>query len=133
LLAINVDTNSPAYSSIGGTLLNQDATALLQYPGGVGGNYTVPLSVNRIAADAFYGCIRMAAVTIGVNVTNIGPRAFCGCTNLSAVYFQGNAPRARLTVFSGDPKATVYYPPDTKGWGSMFGGLPTAMYHMGGK
>jgi PKD repeat protein len=39
-----------------------------------------------------------------------------------SVYFQGNAPSADSTVFSGDT-GTVYYLPGTTGWYSPFGGL----------
>ena len=44
------------------------------------------------------------------------------------VYFQGNAPAAGSDVFDGDNEATVYYLPGTTGWGTTFGGLPTALW-----
>jgi hypothetical protein len=33
-------------------------------------------------------------------------------------------------VFAGDDHATVYYLPDTTGWGTTYGGLPTAVWHL---
>jgi hypothetical protein len=48
---------------------------------------------------------------------------------LKAVYFQGNAPSADSSVFSGD-SATVYYLAWTTGWGSTFGGLPTMVWRL---
>jgi hypothetical protein len=53
-------------------------------------------------------------------------RAFVGCSNLTGAYFKGNAPSVDSTAFSGDNNATVYYMPGARGWGSTFGGRPTA-------
>src|SRR5262249_40996230 len=41
-------------------------------------------------------------------------------------YFEGNAPVAGNDVFKSDNSPTVYYLPGTTGWGSTFGGIPTA-------
>jgi hypothetical protein len=66
------------------------------------------------------------------SITNIGTQAFSQCTSLHQAYFQGNAPSvnggsgsADNTVFSGE-SGTVYYLPGTTGWGTTFGGWPTA-------
>ena len=51
------------------------------------------------------------------------------CTSLTGVYFQGNAPSLGGSyVFYGDNNATVYYLPGTTGWGTTFGGRPTALW-----
>ena len=70
---------------------------------------------------------------IGSGVTNIGNYAFEFCFNLHQAYFLGNAPRvnggagsADTTVFQYDTSGTVYYQPNTTGWGATFGGWPTA-------
>jgi uncharacterized repeat protein (TIGR03803 family) len=47
---------------------------------------------------------------------------------LVGVYFKGNAPSLGSDVFYLDGSATVYYLPGTTGWGSTFGGLPTALW-----
>jgi len=44
------------------------------------------------------------------------------------VYFLGNAPIGGSAVFSGANNATVYYLAWTTGWGSTFGGCPTALW-----
>jgi len=48
---------------------------------------------------------------------------------LTAIYFQGNAPSDASSVFwfSGEP--TVYYLPETTGWGSTFDGVPTILWN----
>jgi hypothetical protein len=104
LAAITVDAASSFYSSVDGILFNKSQTALIQYP--------------EDKADGI--CV------IPASVTNIGAYAFAACTNLTALYFQGNAPVLGTSVFAGDTGAMVSYVQGTTGWGSTFGGLPTA-------
>ncbi len=95
-------------------------------------NLTIPYRVTSIGDDAFDYCISLTSVTIGSGVTSIGDWAFMDCTSLTGVYFAGNAPSlGGSSVFSGDTKATVYYLPGTTGWGTTFGGLPTALWQPG--
>ena len=92
-------------------------------------NVTIPDSVTDIGAYAFSGCTNLTSVTIPNSVTNIGDGAFSACLSLEAVRFLGNAPLLGGSgVFYGDNDATVYYLPGTTGWGSTFGGLPTALW-----
>jgi hypothetical protein len=91
-------------------------------------NVTIASGVTSIRTYAFYGCTSLTSVTIPGSVTNIGANAFYDCTGLKWVYFQGNAPAADATVFSGDSTATVYYLPGTTGWGLTLGGRPTAFW-----
>jgi hypothetical protein len=55
-------------------------------------------------------------------------------TRLDPDVREGNAPDAAWiipgqdTMFSGDNDVTVYYLPGTTGWGSTFGGAPTALW-----
>ena len=70
----------------------------------------------------------MEYVAIGNSVTSIGDHAFYECTGLVGVYFDGNAPSADSTVFSGDSRLTVYYVPWTTSWGPTFGGCTTALW-----
>jgi len=148
LTAITVDTNNPAYSSVGGVLLDKSQNTLIQCPAGKAGTFTIPDSVNSIGENGFNGCRILTSVTIGTHVASLGNEAFdgCfslttatipasvasmgdyafgGCTNLTSVYFQGNAPTLGWYPFEGDAKATVYYFPSTTGWGATFGGRPT--------
>jgi hypothetical protein len=90
---------------------------------------TIPNSVTSVGDCTFFGCESLTNLTIGDNVTNIGEATFAFCSTLTAVYFQGNAPSVvGLYVFLSDNNATVYYLPGTTGWGSTFGGCPTALW-----
>ena len=91
---------------------------------------TIRYGVTSIADYAFSGCTRLASVTIPASVSSIGNSAFYGCTSLTGVYFLGNAPSLGSSVFYGDNNATVYYLPGTTGWGSMYGGRPTALWDL---
>jgi hypothetical protein len=90
--------------------------------------YGVP--VIDIESFAFWGCTNLTSITIPAGITNIDDHAFYYCTNLIAAYFQGNAPSLGDSyVFGGDNKSTVYYLPGTTGWGTTFGGRPTALWN----
>ncbi|MCX6879917.1 MAG: leucine-rich repeat protein [Verrucomicrobia bacterium] len=90
---------------------------------------TIPNSVPSIGESAFFGCSSLTNITIGNSVTSIGDWAFSDCNSLTAVYFKGNAPiLGDPYVFYGDDNVTVYYLPGTTGWGTTFGGRPTAMW-----
>jgi hypothetical protein len=148
LTSIRVDAGNPDYSSVNRVLFDKSQSALIEYPGGLDGDYTIPASVTTIGDDAFEDCSRLASVTIPALVTNIGQYAFDGCTSLASVtipngvtnigsdafagclmlaevYFEGNAPSADCSVFQGD-HIVVYYLPGATGWGSTFACSPAA-------
>jgi hypothetical protein len=85
LTAIPVDPNNSAYSSLSGVLFNFNQTTLLQYPGGIGGSYTIPSNVTNIEAYAFYACNNLTDVALGSGVTSIGTNAFNNCKSLTSV------------------------------------------------
>jgi hypothetical protein len=135
LTAITVDAQNPVYSSVNGVLFDKSQATLLQFPGGLGGDYTIPSSVTNIGALAFDYCPSLFSVTIPGSVTSIGGGAFFQCISLTSVHFTGNAPSPTndSTVFSGNPNgdpATVYYLPGTTGWGAMFDGRPTVPWFL---
>ena len=92
------------------------------------GDVTLPDTLAVIESNAFASCTNLTSIAIGNYVTNIGSAAFSNCTSLAQIYFSGNAPSLGTNVFSGDNQATVYYLPGTTGWGSTFGGRPTALW-----
>jgi hypothetical protein len=95
-------------------------------------NVTMPNSITHIGTYAFSDCFSLTSVTIPNSVISIGDLAFYDCWALKGVYFQGTAPSLGSDVFnnSGPVKsaATIYYLPGARGWGTTFGGLPTALW-----
>ena len=90
-------------------------------------NVTIPNSVANIESATFENCASLTRVIIGKSVTNIEDSAFSSCPKLSSVYFLGDAPLLYdPSAFAGDTNATLYYLPGTTGWGTTYGGRPTA-------
>jgi BspA type Leucine rich repeat region (6 copies) len=78
LTSITVDASNSAYSSMNGVLFDKAQATLLQFPGGLGGSYTITNSVTSIGDEAFAYC-PLTSVTIPNSVTSIGSYAFGGC------------------------------------------------------
>jgi hypothetical protein len=86
LTAITVDPQNSFYSSINGALCDISQTTLLQCPGGLAGNYTVPVGVTTLGDMAFQGCFSLTNVTLSSTVTNIEDGAFgYDSPNLTAI------------------------------------------------
>ena len=100
LTGIAVDTNNQSYSSVDGVLFNKSQTALLQYPGGRKGSYTVSESVTSVGYSAFSDCSSLTAVTLGTGVTNIGWYAFSGCSGLTSATISNGVTELRGYAFS---------------------------------
>jgi BspA type Leucine rich repeat region (6 copies) len=102
LTAITVAANNPAYRSVNGVLLNKDLTTLVTFPGGLGGNYTIPDGVTDIGRLAFFNCINLQNVTMPDSVTNIGDYAFDTCINLTSVIIPNGIIRIGDYAFAND-------------------------------
>ncbi len=75
-------------------------------------------NVASIGASAFSRC-SLSSLSLSATVTSIGAEAFSFCANLTNVYFAGNAPAIGYGTFDHDQAVTVYYSPDTAGWGDF--------------
>jgi hypothetical protein len=89
LTAITVSTTNEFYSSVNGVLFNKSQSTLVEYPGGLGGSYSIPGTVTSIGVDAFCQCLGLTEVTIPSSVTNIGYDAFNG-SGLTSVTVPGS-------------------------------------------
>ena len=85
LTSISVAAANPYFSSSNGVLFTKNQSALIEYPGGAGGNYTVPHSVTFIESGAFEFSTNLNAVVVGAEITNIGEFAFYDSAMLTAI------------------------------------------------
>jgi hypothetical protein len=90
LTAITVDAQNSWFSSVDGVLFDKSQSTIIQYPGGVGGSYTIPESVTSFGVDAFGGCTKLTSVAISDSVTSIGNQAFEGCAGLTNIVIGTN-------------------------------------------
>jgi len=158
LKAITVDVGNPAYCRVEGVLFDKKRARLLQFPGGKAGDdiipngvtniahlalwncphltsITLPEGVTSIGDEEFAACGRLVAVTVPASVTSIGQNAFNSCVSMEGIYFLGNAPDygelwrgGRARGLGGLDSGTVYYRQGKTGWGTNFGGRPTALW-----
>jgi len=110
---------------------NGNGTCTITSYTGSGGSVIIPTNINSLTVTSIgqqaFAYSGLTSVTIPSSVTSIGDYAFFYCTYLSAAFFHGNAPPDDGTIFNYDDITTVYYPYGTTGWGSVFGGAPTAI------
>jgi hypothetical protein len=100
LVAITVDVQNSFYSSVNGVLFDKTQSTLIQYPAGLGGNYTIPNSVASIGSNAFYVSTSLTNVTIGTSVTDIGGNAFHECTNLTSITIPDSVTSIEVGAFA---------------------------------
>jgi len=142
LTDITVDTLNSAYSSVGGVLLNNDQTTLIQYPGGRTGDYTIPntspaLGVGHLLESvstalrcrtplptsqpgAFAECYNLTSVAIPNSVRSIGDYAFSSCTSLSNITIgNGVSNVGNWAFFNCTSLTSVVIPGSVRGIGNI--------------
>ncbi len=87
LTNIAVDLDNAFFSSLSGVLFNKDQTVLIEFPGGITGEYVVPESVTRIGDFAFDGAAGLTSVKLSASTYRVGDGAFGSCTGLTEVTF----------------------------------------------
>ena len=98
LMHFYVDVANSVFSSDNGVLFDKEKTALIQYPAGRTGAYTIPSSVTSISGGAFSACRGLTSVTIPSSVTSIGLSILRGgsfdyCTGLTEIINHATIPQ----------------------------------------
>jgi uncharacterized repeat protein (TIGR02543 family) len=159
LTQITVDGGNNYFAALNGVLFNRAKKTLIQYPGGIAGDYVIPDGVTTIARYAFQDCRKLSGVVIPSGVTFIGEQAFADCSGLTSIilpsglntmelyafvdctklisaYFLGNAPTSVGSSIFGScaDGFTVYYLSDKTGFTSpTWKGYPTAVFSLTGE
>lgn len=117
LTSITADEQNSFYSSVNGVLFDKTQTSLVEYPAGIGGNYTIPGSVTDIGEGAFVGCTGLTNITIPNSVIIIGDGAFSG-SGLTSVTIPNSVIGIADSAFSQCTSLTsVMIPASILGWG----------------
>jgi len=111
LTSINVDPNNENFASLDGVLFNKDKTALIRFPPGKRGIYSIPNTVTRIEDSAFLGSSGLREVNIPGSVTSIGSQAFSR-TGLVTVTVPNSVTSLGWNAFSDNPNLVSIVLPD---------------------
>ncbi len=109
LTSVNISTDHPTYCSVDGVVFNKNKTALIFYPAGRSGSYSIPESVTSIGEFAFSGCSGLTGIAIPDGVTSIGDCAFFECTGLKSARLSVNISNLGESAFD---KATTLIVPE---------------------
>lgn len=113
-----VDSGNTVYSSVDGVLFNKDQTALLLYPSGKKGAYSVPNGAG-ISAYAFTACNGLTRVTIPDGTSAILRYTFAYCEGLTSVVIPDSVTLI-ADAFQGCTRLTdVYYSGSEAQWNEI--------------
>jgi hypothetical protein len=113
LTSLVVDPGNPNYSSQDGVIYNKAKTALVQYPAGKPGGYTIPATVTSSEPSAFAYCPNLTSVTIPNSVTSLGDQTFRNCSNLTSVSIGSSVTGIGELAFAGCSGLTQVVIPDS--------------------
>ena len=106
-----MDGANPNYSSKKGVLYNKDKSALICYPEGKAGPFSIPESVTTIEKHAFSRCLSLTSLTIPNSINFIGKYAFSNCPLLTSLTIpNGVAEIKRNTFFNCTALTSVSLP-----------------------
>jgi len=129
LTSVTVAADNPRYSSEDGVVFDKNKTALLWYPQGRQGAYTIPSGVIIIKDGAFSGenvdyfhegmlessgRTRLTSITIPGSVASIEGAAFDDCVNLTSIAVAADNARYSSEdgiLFNKDKTVLIRYPP----------------------
>lgn len=116
LTQINVATDNPNFSSVGGVLCDKAGQKLLFFPQGRTGDYTTPSGITSIEEYAFYSS-DLTSVTLSSSVANIDSEAFIYSSLTRINVASGNPYYSSIdgVVFDKAVKTLIVYPRARKG------------------
>lgn len=115
LTEIKVVAENNYFCSADSVLFNKNRTSLVQYPGGLQGDYTIPNGVTIVADAAFRSCSKLTSIKIPNTVTILGERAFSACTGLTTIICEAVTPPTCGTeeFYNVDKSIPVYVPAES--------------------
>jgi hypothetical protein len=120
---ITVDSNNPAYSSLGGVLFNKDQTVLVRCPWRITGAYTIPNTVTNVGDFAFYSCGSLTNLTIPNGVIRLGNSALSACSRLPSITIPASVISIGSNVFHTTSLTNITVAPNNPVYSSLAGVL----------
>jgi uncharacterized repeat protein (TIGR02543 family) len=95
----------------------------------------IPISVTYLQQSSLENCSSLVSATIPLSVNSFSQRTFKDCKSLRSLTFFGNAPAVYSpngnfdynATFYGCESLIIFYQNGRTGWGSTYGGRPTAL------
>ena len=119
LMSISLSSVNANYSTDNnGVLFDKNKTALIRYPAGKSGAYSIPTGVASIGHNAFHGCTGLTNITIPDSVAVIGYNAFLGCAELTSITVapdNANYSAENGVLFNKDKTKLIHYPAKKQG------------------
>ena len=109
------------YCSVDGIIFTKDMKNLVAFPVGRGGEYTVPKSVEKIGAYAFYGNRKLNAVYLSESISVIGSGAFSNCDGIKSFYVPKNVVDMECVSTFGNNIESINIDPENKKYASFDG------------
>ena len=85
---VNVSENSN-FIFVDGVLMDREMTQIVCCNPSKRGDYSIPSTVKKISAGAFYGCRSLVSITIPGSVKEFGGCAFADCYLLTSIAIPG--------------------------------------------
>lgn len=98
---IKVEKGNTSYVSRSGVLFTADGKELVAFPDGIGGNYTIPDGVEKIAAEAFYSCYKLDGIKLPAGLKMIGDGAFSYAYGLRYIEFPESVEEVGSSILAG--------------------------------
>ncbi|MGN0649739.1 MAG: leucine-rich repeat protein [Oscillospiraceae bacterium] len=113
LTEINCAAENEYYTSVDGVLFTKDMTAVVAYPVGRKGAYTVPETVRYIEPYVFSGAKYLTEINILGSIEGINNGAFDGCQSLNSVVINEGVKYVGCYAFSGCTGIKSFYVPES--------------------
>lgn len=120
LTAIQVGAGNPAFACVDGVLFSRSKKALIAYPAGRQGSYTVPNGVVYLESYSFNHCFELTEAVLPDTVTAIGMCAFQHSTGLTGITIPASVTYIGNSAFDDCPGlTTVRYTGSKEQWDAI--------------
>ncbi len=120
--SITLSSGNQYFQLNDGVLTDRSAQTIYKCVTSKKGAYTIPETVTKIAAGAFYNCAELTAVTVNSKITSIPSYAFRNCVKLAEVNLPESVSRIDYTAFrhiAPDAVVTIENPYCDIGFGTF--------------